>query len=187
MFIRYFADTSGSQLGVHALEYMRSFMRVLPVRLVSVSGFLDGRWMGYEPLLATPMVGRFINCVCCDPSRWTWTEQVAMQKRPMDLGGIGPGARNVDLTIPATADTARGRMELYTEGVRNILFAPAPPRDKFQLAAAARYEHVIVPKGDDLMPYLIAEGRMPRVTVVATTDGVIDHQTLRQIITGEGL
>jgi hypothetical protein len=187
VFIRYFADTSQSDLGQHALEYMRRFMRIYPVRLVSLSGFLDGRWTGYEPLLITPMLGDFINCVCCDPSRWTWKEQIITQKRPVNLGGIGPGAREVEITAPATAETVRGRVDLYTEGKRNILFAVTPPRDKAQLAAAARYEHVVVPKGEGIMPYLIAEGRMPRVTVVSTADGVTNHPTLRQIITGEGL
>ena len=146
MFIRYFADTSSSPLGNIALDYMRGFMRVAPVRLVSMSGGLDGRWLGYEQLLATPMLGDFINAVCVDPSRWTWTERIPVQ------------AANVDQRSPAFApeqlvelkpkETIVGKVELYTKGKKNVLFAPVAPRTPMELEAAANYEVLVLPSVD---------------------------------------
>lgn len=143
MFIRYFADTTGSALSEAALEYMRAFLRLAPVRLVSVTGALGGvRWPGYAKLLTTPMVGSFANAVCCDPSRWTWIERVPMGESAVDHTAIGAGK---DLEIPHAPEVAKGRVELYTAGVRNILFAVAPPRSKPELETALKYQAIVVP------------------------------------------
>lgn len=142
MFIRFFADTTGSQLSIYALEYMRSFMRIAPVRLASVTGILAGRWQAYGQLLATPMAGPFINAVCCDPSRWTWIEKVEAAARPVNTSEIGD---DQELTIPQASETISGRVELYTKGARNILFAVAPPRSSSELATAMKYEAIVVP------------------------------------------
>lgn len=143
MFIRWFADTTGSQLSYYALEYMRSAMRVAPVRLASVTGILAGRWQAYGELLLTPMAGQLYNAVCCDPSRWTWIEKVPAATRAVDHTAIKDG---VDLAVPGTAETISGRVELYTKSAaRNVLFAVSPPRSSTELATAVKYDVIIVP------------------------------------------
>jgi hypothetical protein len=142
MFIRLFADTTGSALSYYALEYMRSMMRTAPVRLASVTGVLAGRWQAYGQLLATPMLGHFVNVVCCDPSRWTWIEKVPAGERAVDHREIGD---DKEIAIPATAETISGRVELYTAGHRNLLFAVAPPRSSSHLTTALKYEAIVVP------------------------------------------
>lgn len=144
MFIRYWADTTGSQLSYYALEYMRSFMRVAPVRLISVTGILAGRWQAYSALLATPMAGPLYNVVCCDPSRWTWQERVPASSRP-----VVPVGDDEELTVPAVTETITGQIELHTtSAVRNVLFAVAPPRSAQQLATAKKYSAIVVPTED---------------------------------------
>lgn len=146
MFIRYWADTTGSQLSYYALEYMRSFMRVAPVRVISVTGVLAGRWQAYGALLATPMVGPLYNAVCCDPSRWTWMERVPASSKPVDHLEIGDGK---ELGVPAVSETITGQVELHTtSAIRNVLFAVAPPRSAQQLATAKKYDVVVVPTSD---------------------------------------
>jgi hypothetical protein len=147
MFIRFWADTTGSQLSYYALEYMRSFMRVAPVRLISVTGTLAGRWQAYGALLATPMSpapSDLLNAVCCDPSRWTWQERVPAGSRP-----VVPVGDHEELAVPEVTETITGQVELHTAGARrNVLFAVAPPRSAQQLATAKKYDVVVVPTSD---------------------------------------
>lgn len=176
MFIRYFADTSDSPLGVAALEYMRSMMRVLPVRLVSVSGPLSGRWVGYTQLLITPMLGDFVNCVCCDPSRWTWMEKVPASSRPVDVAELVEGD-NV-LTIPVHNEVMSGRVELYTHGKRNVLFAAVPPRSKPELATALHYQALVVPSDDHADAWLVRGAKAIRVIQTP----VVEHKALSELL-----
>jgi hypothetical protein len=86
-FIRYFAQTDDGPLGKLALEYLRSMLRVAPVRLVSISGGLSGAWHRFENLLMTPMAGDYVNAVCVYPEKWVWTTSVPMTDRPSFPGG----------------------------------------------------------------------------------------------------
>ena len=172
MFIRLFADTTGSAASDVALEYMRSLMRVAPVRLITVTGPLVGRWMGYGQLLATPMLGDFVNCVACDPARWTWVERVPMGSKPIDIGEIGDGK---ELTVPAAPELASGRVELYTLGKRNVLFVIAPPRSKVETEAAKKYEVFVRPTVE---PWLDGLGCQPIVIPVP----VSDHAAMREVL-----
>lgn len=174
MFIRFFADTTGSQLSIYALEYMRSFMRVAPVRLASVTGILAGRWQAYAALLTTPMVGPFINAVCCDPSRWTWMEKVPAGTRPVDVRELGDDR---EVTIPAVAETITGRVELYTAKVHNVLFAVAPPRSSGELATAIQYEAIVVPTDDHASAWRKHARTEPTILTVPITD----HPAMRAI------
>lgn len=149
MFIRYFADTTGSDASIVALEYMRALMRIAPVRLITVTGPLAGRWMGYGQLLTTPMLGGFVNCVACDPSRWTWQQRVEASSRPVLPGDLAAGK---ELTAPASTETIVGNVGLYTSGVRNVLFVIARPRSKREIDASRQYEAIVLPSiaADDI-------------------------------------
>lgn len=168
MFIRYWADTTGSQLSYYALEYMRSFMRVAPVRLISVTGVLAGRWQAYGELLATPMTPAFINAVCCDPARWTWHERVPAGSRP-----VVPVGDHEEVVVPEVTETITGMVELHTAGVRNVLFAVAPPRSAAQLATAKKYDVVVVPSSSHGDGW-IKNGIQPRV--IGFTTSMPDNQ-----------
>lgn len=140
MMIRYFAQTDDSDTGRVALEYARSLLRIGPVRLLAITGSfsaeMHGRWRSFSPLLATPMTEPYINVVCCHPSRWSWEQQIAMPN-------VDPQGNVV------SSDTARGRAELYTRGVRNVLLATVepPPLPVLEpaLATALRYQAFVVP------------------------------------------
>lgn len=127
MFIRYLADTSALPPAGQALEYLQSLLRIAPVRLCSMSAGLSGKWVHYSALLATPMVGPFVNVVCCDPARWKWEQQLAVPQRN------------------GKPETIRGTVELYTANVRNVLIVCHLPQDQEQIATARRYEQLIVP------------------------------------------
>lgn len=173
MFIRYFADTTGSDASIVALEYMRALMRIAPVRLISVTGPLAMRWMGYGQLLTTPMLGRFVNCVACDPSRWTWQQRVMASARPVSPGDLVAGK---ELTAPAPTETIEGTVGLYTSGVRNVLFVIARPRSKRELEASRQYEAIVVPEPAD--PGLL--WILPHVIPVPVAGG--DVARLREIV-----
>lgn len=176
VYLRFFADTSGSRTGQVALEYARSLVRMAPVRLVSVSGALEGGWRALDRLLVTPMAGQMIaNVVCTEPELWVRRLKVPMPKHdPLaatlatgELPGVEPGV-----------EVAERVMELYTEGVRNVLIAVAPAKNKDQAATAARYEMVIAPT---TRTTIVAD---PRVTAVHVPVPVIDHAALRALVRG---
>jgi len=180
MFVRYWADTSDSGLGIAALEYMRSLIKIAPVRVISMSGFMAGRWTGYEALLATPMVGTPINCVCCDPSRWTWVERVPMGDRAVDHQAIRAGG---EVEIPPTSEVVDGRLELYTHGIRNVLFALANPRTKPEVATALKYEHIVVSSDAQVSPWISAGARPPHVIPWAPAGlSASDEIVLRRLV-----
>ena len=147
--IRMFAQTDGSGIGMAALEYTKSLLRIAPVRELSVNGGLSGPWSGYGRLLTTPMDGPFVSGVCCDSARWTWLQAVPMPSQDLSPSALAASATGADLELPAPStdpeETAKGRCELYTAGVRNILFAVGGPRGKDQATTALRYEGIVVP------------------------------------------
>src|SRR6185369_14286380 len=85
-YIRLFAATDESSLGLTALEYTRSLMRIAPVRLITTTGQLLGRWAALQSLLNSPMAGSWVNVVACDPARWTWVQTIPMPNR--DVAGV---------------------------------------------------------------------------------------------------
>lgn len=136
-FIRYFATTDGSVASELAWNFMRRMIRILPVRLCTLSGGLVGRWEGYNALLATPMTGDFVNVVCCDPARWTWIQSAAAPKAPPVAEAIAAGKA-------PPVEMLSSRAELWTKGVRNILIAATTPRSEAELETAKKYDAVIV-------------------------------------------
>src|SRR4051812_3004478 len=84
-YIRFFAQTDGGATSSAALEYLRSIVRIAPVRLVSLTGPLTPAWNVYERLLTTqidesaapasahyarPMPNLIASIVCADPHHW---------------------------------------------------------------------------------------------------------------------
>jgi hypothetical protein len=172
-FIRYFAQTDGSALGLAALEYLRSMLRVAPVRVVSMSGGLVGPWHKWADLQLTPLSGTYVNAVCCHPSRWTWVAEVPMTDADAAPGGA---AKPTELAV--------GREELYTAKVRNVLFMVVPPTEDEQQKTAAKYERIVVPSVQ--VPMTLAS-RWPMRTMSASVIPlpIIAHQAVRDAILGE--
>lgn len=138
-FIRYLAATDSSPIGMLALGYLSGLLRIAPVRVGSMTGGMTGRWEHYAQLLATPMDGEFVNVVCCAPERWTWEQRVAMPKRWPDG------------TVDPSGEATSARQELYTAGVRNLIFVGTHPVTGAQLSAALRYEEIVVGSQRDFM------------------------------------
>lgn len=145
-YIRCFATTDGSAMGVLALELCKAMERIAPVRAVSMSGVLVGRWLSRADLTMTAMVGSFANVVACDPGRWTWTQRIPMPQHnawqsamtDSQVKGLGK------------VEVAEARKSLYTANVRNVLYALAVPRAQPELEAALLFESIIVPNEQHL-------------------------------------
>lgn len=137
-FIRFFAATDHSPVSELAWAFMRRMMRIRPVRVISLSGGMAGRWNGYNALLVTPQVGTFVNVVCSDPGRWTWITRAAAPRTQLTGAELAGGAE-------AETETITERAELWTEGVRNVLIARDAPRSAAELATAGKYDVIIVP------------------------------------------
>lgn len=134
MYIRYWATTTASsQVSSIALAYLRSLIRIAPVRVIDPArmgpAVVEGEWARYANLFDTPMVGSMINVVCTQPSRWTWMQKISAPKTD------DPACKEFEEIY--------GRAELYTEGVRNVLIVATRPATPDQVEAANRYESVI--------------------------------------------
>lgn len=80
MFIRYFARTDETALGLVAAKYCDALVGTgIPVRLVSTRvaelqldarGRYRGAWDRHRGLLVTPMDAAFVNVVCGEPGDW---------------------------------------------------------------------------------------------------------------------
>jgi hypothetical protein len=161
-YIRFFVSTDGV-LSVAALSYLRSILRIAPVRLVLMSGELEGPWISLARLLATPMDEPMIaNVVCTHPQLWTRALSVPMPK-----------------TETAAAGRATGTIELHTAGVHNVLLCAEAPTSKAERDAAAKYEAIVVPSLELAKTLYEETGRMP---VVVHAPPVRDHVTLRSAI-----
>lgn len=140
-YIRYFACTDGSAIGALALELAKSMEKIAPVRVVAMSGALIDRWMDYARLTMTPMVGSYVNVVACDPSRWTWKLEVPMPAHDAWQSAMSESA----IQGMGEVEVASARKSLYTAGVRNVIYAVAPPRSMVELKASEAFEEIVVP------------------------------------------
>lgn len=137
--IRLWAQTDITSSAVLALEYARALVRYAPVRLITVSGLLEGPWRAMARLLETPQVMPYINVVCADQEHWTRTITVGMPEQDGMRTAIATGK------TPQKVKSEAMERELYTVGIRNVLIALALPTLPRYAIAANKYEHVIVP------------------------------------------
>lgn len=155
-FIRYFAVTDESPIGLAALEYCKAMVRLAPVRVASVSGGLVGPWEDMAELQLTPMAGAYVSAVCTHPGQWRQQLAVPMYKAEIDPSepttmadlNAKRTAHGPDALVSAKPDGfAHGHVSLYTEGVRNVLFVVpivAPFIEwKNNLDELARYEAIV--------------------------------------------
>lgn len=166
-----FAATDDSPAAMYALGYTRALMALAPVRIVSLTGGYQGAWAPYARLLATPMEGRMVNCVCGPPSRWTWRLKIAAPEKDAP-------PEQVAECETAQIETITGRAGLYTtESLRNIMFFCDLPLDVYQTAELMKFECRVTPmpafrdavKGSILVP-------VP----------VVDHAAFRELVLGKG-
>lgn len=142
-YARLFACTDGSAVGKHVLELCKQMRTVIPVRTISMTGvFVDG-WMSQLDTIATPMTGRCVNVVACDPAKWTWQQVVDMPN--IDMFDQATRTAGVYPVPKIEVERAADRMSLYTAGMRNVLYAISPPRAMLELATARLFEALIVP------------------------------------------
>jgi hypothetical protein len=80
VFIRYFARTDDSDLGIAAAAYCDALVATgAPVRVVSTRvaelqldkrGRSSSAWDRHRDLLITPMIGNYANVICGEPADW---------------------------------------------------------------------------------------------------------------------
>lgn len=174
-YIRFYATTNeGSTTAVAALAYLRSIVRIAPVRLVTFSGSLDGAWGSMTELLLTPMIEPMVaNIVCTEPENWAHRLTVPMPKRDPFASFMKqePGAA-------PPAEKATRVVELYTANTRNVLIATSIPKSKAHCEAAAKYESIVVPTPELAEKITGAIGRPPLLIPVPVTE----HRALRGAI-----
>lgn len=180
MYIRYFATTDPqSPVSKVALEYLKSLIRIAPVRVIDparmMPGIPDGEWARYAGLFATPMIGPMINVVCTEPSRWTWMHKIAAPKENK------AGSKTEEIS---------GRLELYTAGVRNVLFTHgrentpelAVPSEGPLYETARKYEAVVL---DQDYAYTASIPVLKSIHCVPVP--VKDHAAIRTAVLGPSL
>jgi hypothetical protein len=171
MYIRLFAATDSSPAATFALGYTRALMALAPVRVVSLTGGYQGAWAPYARLLATPMEGRMVNCVCGPPSRWTWRMKIAAPERDAT-------AKQVAECETAEIETITGRAGLHTaEALRNIMFFCDLPLDDYQTAELMKFECRITP---------VPAFRDVVDSSVLVPVPVLDHAAFRELVLGKG-
>jgi hypothetical protein len=170
-FIRFFAATDRSQIAELAWNFMRRMIRLRPVRVISMSGGMAGRWVGYETLTATPMIGSYVNVICCDSSRWTWTTHVEAPTKAQSPAQVAAGGA-------FEAEQISSRAELWTAGVRNVLIVGSPPRSKPEVDTAKKYDEIIAPSVD--IAAALARADLPSWVCAHPYDGEI----VRNLILG---
>ncbi len=175
-YIRFFAEThDGSSASRSALEYLHSVIRIAPVRLVSVTGELARPWRVFTRLLTTPMDGPLIaNVVATSPEHWCRQLKIPMPDKDPLAAALATGK----IAPVVAAEVARGSVELYTEGVRNILITESIPATADQMTTAMRYEAVITSSRSVQVGW-------PRDGVVPVhLMSPISHAALRIFVTG---
>ncbi len=151
-----------------------------------MTSVLAGPWQHYGRLTGTPMTGTMINVVATDPSKWTWLQRTPMVERDAWADAVSQptfGAGKIEV--------ASGRLELWTAGVRNILLALTPPRSSAELAAAVKYDEIIVPDLRNLdwwamntKEWTAQTGRCARMVNVPIGEPD-DHERFAEYVTGE--
>ena len=170
-YVRLYAPTDASPTGKIALEYVKALLRIAPVRVISVSGpsAFSGPWEGYQRLaaVAKARAETYVNAVCAPPDRWTFWMRAKMPNRD------------------GSFEVASERVELWTQGVRNLLFAADHPSDASaenelaQIATAKKYDAILVPTAD-LAAWWLAQGITAHVIQVP-----VDPNALRRLVLGE--
>jgi hypothetical protein len=178
LYVRYYAATDASAIGRAALEYLKSLLRIAPVRVLSITGGApSGPWEGFSSVLATPIGPTFVNVVCCDPSRWAWTQKVEIP--------------NVQDGKVVSTEKAERHVELYTQGCRNVLLVASSAHHADQVRAAARYEAIVASEHqiaarleDALQVTRVAFGQGPehKKTPLVIPVPVSDHDVMRRVI-----
>jgi hypothetical protein len=130
MWVRYLASVDDTEYGRAALAYLKGLLRYAPVRLIPQTAPPSTAWAPVVRYLLSkhtaPNPPRYLNVVCTPPERWTWMQVVSAPTRK------------------GTPEVIRGRLELHTAGVRNVLIAIAPPSEAHQIETAKKYDAVIV-------------------------------------------
>lgn len=189
MFIRLFATTAPESpvCGV-ALHYLRSLIRLAPVRVIDpgrmIPGVPDGPWARHASLFHTSMEGDYVNVVCTEPSRWTWVQKMAVPKacavvahnsRACERGTKGCSVRHKAEEI----DLVEGRLELWTAGVRNVLLIGAQsPTDPAEYATALKYDAIITDSKRVMNEWPGGVGIYPVLVPVP----VQDHEVIRSAV-----
>lgn len=178
-YIRMFAATDESAIGLTGLEYLRAFIHIAPVLLITTTTTLNGSWSAYASLQDAPHGGRltgpfgqFVNVVCCDPARWTWTMKLPAR------ASNDRKHREVD-EVPQQYSPITGRRELYTVGVRNVLIGAVLPRNTYEVETAVKYELIVVPTPDLFHEWVKVGGK---ASIVSTP--VTDYEAFRNAILG---
>lgn len=149
MYLRYFAETHLGPTGLVGLEFMRSLIRIAPVRLVSLTVQFEGPWSVFgRSVGAPPPEAMQANIVCADPSHWARPITIRMATSMDNTAGAPEFMSNV--------------IELVVPGVRNVLIATSGPTSELERQAADRYEAVIVTKRD-LLPVFTTKTRLPHL------------------------
>jgi hypothetical protein len=149
-YIRLWAPTDGSAAAADALAYARAMLRFAPVRLISLTGRLDGPgWGTMATLLTTPMRGDMINVVCGPPEYWVKSLTVAMPERDVMHESLAAGE-----TRPVKTKSEVMERELWTSlAARNVLIATGLPQTDRQAVTANRYDAIITPSADVALPW----------------------------------
>lgn len=181
-YIRYFADTSDGATGKVALEYLRSLIRIAPVKLVSISGGLAPAWRAFEGLLLTPMTGTYVNVVCTLPDRWIWKSSVPMTERDESL------EETFDVVLanprPKAIEHAERVEELYTpKAMRNVILVASSPVTDDQFRSMKKYDDIIIP-ALPIVQTMIARWPESRIEGGCVPIPVTNHARVREAIVG---
>lgn len=175
-YIRLFADTDGGTASSYAIDYLRSLIRIAPVRLVSVSGPLGPQWGVFERLLETQMVGDMIaNVVCTDPSKWIRRIKIPMPTENPMHAALAAGEI---AELAEDTEVMERVIELYTEGPRNVLLGAVPPRAVPERDAMAKYQVVIAPTQ-------ALRSQFGVHTAFTLKTPVVDHVAFKNLVTGK--
>lgn len=172
-FIRFFADTSDTHLGRTALEYAKSLCRIAPVRVISMTGGLAGPWLPYDELTLTPPAGAYVNCVCTQSSVWAYRQQVQAQSSLF-------GDQDPLIASHSAPEIFAGHIELYTAGVRNVLFLGKMPLTRGDVEVALKYEVIVCRNVDDYTWWDHSSGKRAKMLLVAVPG--VDHEAVRQAV-----
>lgn len=186
-FIRCYAATGVSEASRLALGYVKSLLRIAPVRVIPADG--AGIWPGYESLLSTKAAGSYINVVACGPDAWCRTHRIPMPRKPDPFVGhplssswtLDQTSRpsSVEKIEPPPPEVMIERVDYWTAKVRNVLFAAAPPRDQWQLEAARKFDVIVVPSNHAKYHWGRQMSDLTRVVMIEPPASDYGHAAIR--------